>query len=186
MHKFLMAATLALPGFLALPAWADVTKEELKKLANAGISEEVIITYIKANGPVAKLSADDLIELKRAGLTEKALAAAVATPAPSSTGTSAVENRTYTAPTTVVYPSAYFGSYDYYRPYGYYYGSYYYPSYSHLHRSHYSSHYRTGHHGGIHASPSHGGHGSGHSGTLHRGGGHHGGGHHGGAHGGHH
>lgn len=178
MRSILMAATLTLPGFLALPAWADVTKEELKKLANAGVSEEVIISYIKANGPVAKLSADDLVELKRAGLTEKALAAAVATPTPSSTGTSIVENRTYTAPTTVVYPrSSYYGSYDYYRPYGYYYGSYYYPSYSHLNRHYYSPHHGTGRYGHY---------GSGHSGGLHHGGGHHGGGHHGGGHGGHH
>lgn len=42
---------------------------------------------------MAKLSVDDLVELKRANLTEKALIAVAAPPAPIHTGTSIVENK---------------------------------------------------------------------------------------------
>lgn len=58
-------------------AWAGVGKEEIKKLLKAGVGDDVILSYLKANGPVDKLSADDLIELKEAGASEKVLQAAV-------------------------------------------------------------------------------------------------------------
>jgi hypothetical protein len=67
-------------GFLPIGARADVTVDELQKLASAGISEPVILEFIKENGPVQKLSAEDLLTLKKAGATERVLAAAVASP----------------------------------------------------------------------------------------------------------
>lgn len=65
----MMKSLFAIAIFTAFPlaAWADVTKDDVKKLHAAGVSEDVILAYIKANGPLAKLSADDLIDLKKAG-----------------------------------------------------------------------------------------------------------------------
>src|SRR5437588_668645 len=61
-------------------AIADVGKEELKKLAQAGVSDDLILSYVRSKGTVEKLSADDLIELKRAGLSDALLARLVALP----------------------------------------------------------------------------------------------------------
>lgn len=63
----------AAPGFAA----AQATKEDLKKLARAGISEDVILTYLRVNGFEGQLSTDDLVELKSAGIGDKVLAAVV-------------------------------------------------------------------------------------------------------------
>src|SRR6188508_1879234 len=69
---------MALTFLAALPLAAQVSKEDIKKLAAAGISDDVILSYVKANGPVAKLSAEDVIELKQAGTSEKVLSVIVA------------------------------------------------------------------------------------------------------------
>lgn len=74
MRKTLLA--MAILGTLGLPVLADVTKEDLKRLGAAGISEDIILSYMKTNAPVVNLSADDLVELKKAGLTNRVLAAA--------------------------------------------------------------------------------------------------------------
>lgn len=124
MKKALMA--LAFLGAWPLAAAADVTKEDIKKLAAAGISEDVILSYIRQNGPVAKMSADDLIELKQAGVSDKVLGALTgASPAPAA---KVVEKKeTVVVPqTTVVYdtPRTYYvPSYSYYAP-SYSYGTY--------------------------------------------------------------
>src|SRR5688572_14356626 len=90
-------------GILALPAAADVTKDDLKKLALAGLSDEVVLAFVRANCPVQRLSADDVVELKRAGLGEKALAAVVAGAAP------VVERRVVIVPPeTYVEPPSYY------------------------------------------------------------------------------
>jgi hypothetical protein len=96
--------TLALLGALAMPAAADVTKDDLKKLASAGVSDDVTLAFVRANAPVHRLSADDVVELKAAGLSDRVLAVVmgpVEAPAP------AVQN-TVVAPqeTTYVYPSS--------------------------------------------------------------------------------
>lgn len=135
MSKKTFALAGALLAALPLAAAADVSKEDLRKLVAAGLSDEVVLAYVKANGPVAKLSADDLIDLKKAGASDKILAAAaapVATPAP------AVQERVIqqqpvvqtTYVQTPAYTSSYYyggyGGYGYYPYYGYGYG---YPSY---------------------------------------------------------
>src|SRR6187399_484885 len=138
--------TLALMAALPLALSAQVSKEDLRKLAAAGISDEVILSYVKANGPVAKLSAEDVIELKQAGASEKVLAVALGNapaPAPAYTPSYEQPRQTYTAPSTTVVeaapyyysPSVSYASYveaPYYYPsyyYGGYYGSYCYPRY---------------------------------------------------------
>lgn len=142
MKKILM--TLSLMAALPMALAAQVSKEDLKKLAAAGISDDVIVSYVRANGGVARLSAEDVIELKQAGASERVLSVALgnvpAAPAPSYTRP-ATE---YSQPpsTTVVYDSqpyyspsvtysAYVGGYPYYYPYYYggYYGGYCYPRY---------------------------------------------------------
>lgn len=76
----------AAPGFAA----AQATKEDLKKLAKAGVSEDVILAYIKANGLASKPTSDDLVELKEAGLSDKLLAG-ILTPSEATPSTVYVE-----------------------------------------------------------------------------------------------
>ncbi len=144
MMKFALAfATLAA---LPLAAAADVSKEDIKKLVAAGVGDDVIVTFIRANSPVHKLSADDVVELKQAGASEKVLGAlmgsAPAAPARKvETVERVVEKQVYVPQTTYVYstPSYYPSSYYYggYYPGYYSYGSYY-PSYAYYPRYSYS------------------------------------------------
>ena len=120
-----LTMTLTFLAALPLALAAQVSKEDIRKLCSAGISDEVILSYVKANGPVAKLSAEDVIELKQAGASEKVLTAVLgAAAAPEyRPEPRTVEKQIYTAPTTTyVYDSA-----PYYYPYysNYYYSSYY-------------------------------------------------------------
>ena len=62
--------TLAILALLSAAAVADVGKEELKKLAQAGLSDDLILGYVRHKGPVVRLSADDVLELKKAGLSD--------------------------------------------------------------------------------------------------------------------
>jgi len=139
-----LAMTLTLLAGLPLALSAQVSKEDIKKLTAAGISDEVILSYVKANGPVAKLSAEDVIELKQAGASEKLLSVLLSSPA----AERAVERQAVTRPATssvVVDSTPYYytpasysydyypSSYYYYPGYSYYpryYSSYYYPRYS--------------------------------------------------------
>jgi hypothetical protein len=76
MVKLMMVAVIL--GLSPLAALADVTQDELQKLAAAGVSEKVILEFIKIHGPVQKLSAQDVVALRKAGATDKVLAAALA------------------------------------------------------------------------------------------------------------
>jgi len=78
-HLIVTVAMLCGP---AAAAFADVGKEELKKLAQAGLSDELIMDFVRSKGGVAKLSADDVVELKRAGLSDPLLARLIALPEP--------------------------------------------------------------------------------------------------------
>jgi hypothetical protein len=120
---------LAFAAFAAFPlaAAADVTKEDIKKLVAAGISDDVIISYIRSNSPVRKLSADDVVELKQAGTSERVLSnlmASVSGSAPARPAETVVEQPSYVPSSTVVYESPYYYG-SYYYPY-----SYWYPYYS--------------------------------------------------------
>ena len=65
--------TLGVLLCLGATAFADVDKEELKKLVRAGLSDDLIIGYVRQKGPLVRLSADDLLELKNAGLSDALL-----------------------------------------------------------------------------------------------------------------
>jgi hypothetical protein len=140
--------TLTLLTALPLALAAQVSKEDLKKLTAAGISDDVILSYVRANGGVQRLSAEDVIELKQAGASEKVLSAALGnvpaapaapsyTPPPSTEQYRSAPSTTYVVDSTPYYTpsvsySAYVGGYyggyyPYYYPY--YYGSYCSPHY---------------------------------------------------------
>lgn len=78
MKKLLL--TLALTGLVPVSAWADVGKEEIKRLLAAGASENVVLTYVQKNGPVVRLQAGDLVELRQAGAGDRLLSAILAGP----------------------------------------------------------------------------------------------------------
>jgi hypothetical protein len=77
-----ITVALALLAALPLAAAADVSKEDVKKLARAGLSDEVILSFIRANGPAPKLSADDIVDLKQAGVSDRVLAVLAGTTPP--------------------------------------------------------------------------------------------------------
>ena len=125
----------ALLAFLSL--WIltpDLTKEEVKRLVAAGISDDVIVEYVRTNGPVQPLTAQDLIDLRQANVSEKVLAAMMEPArAPAATPSQTYESGTTYYPTYYsypwYYPSAYF-SFGYYAyPYSYRYPYYAYPYY---------------------------------------------------------
>jgi hypothetical protein len=78
--------TLAAVVLLSSAAFAEVTKEDLEKLAAARIPDTVVVAYVRAHGPMPKLSAQDLIELRSAGLSDQVLeqVAAAGDPKPAS------------------------------------------------------------------------------------------------------
>jgi hypothetical protein len=128
MKTFLLAT-----GFLAAmatAAGADVSKEDLRKLAQAGIGDDTILAFVKSHGPVAPLSSDDLAELKKSGLSDKVLKTLASSPAgvppvpASAAGTEKSPTVTSPQPTTTY---MYEGPDSYYYPYSDYPG--YYPYY---------------------------------------------------------
>jgi hypothetical protein len=66
--------TVGVLSQLSLAAFADVGKEEIKKLAQAGLSDDLILNYVRFKAPLARLSADDVVDLKKAGLNDSLLA----------------------------------------------------------------------------------------------------------------
>ncbi len=79
-----LVLALAIICALGATAFADIGKEDLKKLARAGISDDVILSYVRSKGPLGKLSADDIIELKAAGLNDGLLSTLVSLAEPAS------------------------------------------------------------------------------------------------------
>jgi hypothetical protein len=57
-------------GAQAAPSDAALTVEEVVKLSRSGFSEELIVTKIKKNGKAFDLSSDELVELKKQGLSD--------------------------------------------------------------------------------------------------------------------
>jgi hypothetical protein len=138
-----------LAAVLAFTMSFGVTKEDIRKLLDAGVSDSTIIEYIRANGPAEPLSVDDVTDLKKAGAGDSVLRAML----DSSRATDAVTPSTDRSTTTYSstspsysyyssYPSYSYPSYSYYStPYYYPYYSTYYPSvyFSYYPRSYYSS-----------------------------------------------
>lgn len=104
-----LMGTLAAVVLLSAPAFAEVTKEDVEKLTAAGISDGVVIAYVRSHGPMPKLSSQDLIDLKNAGVSDKVLEqiaqgepAPKAEPAATPGRTKVVERRVYVAPPSAV------------------------------------------------------------------------------------
>jgi hypothetical protein len=135
--KTLAVAILVCLG--ALPAMADVSKADIKKLIDAKMSDTVIVSYIKTNAPV-RMTPTDLVLLKSAGATEAVLTALVQYMTPQN---EVVPEQPVATTTLYVdpyygygYPYTYWGwGWPYYGYYGYghgYYGhGYYHPGYVH-------------------------------------------------------
>ena len=164
MKKILAMVVLGIA--FPMTAAADVTKEDILKLTGAGISQDVIVNFIKANAPVRNFTADELVELKKKGVGDRVLAALTAKPAkpaprpaprPKAPRTSVV--REWRAPVSYYYYS---------RPY---YSTFYGLGYNYSHSGHYSSHYgshygsHSGTHSGTHYSSGYGFHSGSHSGS---------------------
>src|SRR5262245_64661436 len=69
--------TLASLLFLAVApalASAQTTVSDLKKLAKAGVSDDVILAVLKVREFQGKPTSDDLVELKEAGISDRVLA----------------------------------------------------------------------------------------------------------------
>ena len=115
-----MKRLILMLGFLSLPcaAFAEVDKEELKKLQQAGFSDELILSYARAKGSVSPLSADDVVELKKAGFSDSLLTnlLRLSEPAPNPMpATTAAVQRLLSNPDIVYdgryfYPRSYFSS----------------------------------------------------------------------------
>lgn len=75
-RRSLLAALF--PSLFAGSLTANVSKTEILKLAQAGIDDEHILNYIDVHSPVEPLTAGDLIDLKKQGVSDRVLAAAVA------------------------------------------------------------------------------------------------------------
>jgi hypothetical protein len=109
--RILLASVLL--AILAAPPAAAATIQDLIKLKAAGLSDEILIALIEADGTVFHLKADDVIAIRKDGLSEKVIMAmlstaikrppvipapAPATTAPPRTGSAAVPAPTQPAP----------------------------------------------------------------------------------------
>jgi hypothetical protein len=137
-----MTALLAALSLLTFTP--DLSKDDVKRLVAAGISDDVIVVYIRMHGPVLPpLTTRDIIELREANVSEKVLTAMIeSSKEPPTASGEPVEDAppvTYSYPW--YYPSGYY--YDYYSgPYAWWYvgpGRYAYPYYTH--HSHYPYRY---------------------------------------------
>lgn len=103
--------TFLLLASASTSASAEVSKRDLGTLVAAGISDAVILSYVKAHGPLVNLTPEDITELKKAGLTDSLLAALLSLPAPVDTPYPAVAPGTseYSLPPDVYYEAFYPG-----------------------------------------------------------------------------
>lgn len=141
-----MTALLAVLALLSFTP--DVSKEDIKKLVAAGVSDDVIVAFIRTHGPVAALSAEDMIDLRNAHVSDRVLAAMVQASAAPPAASPEPYGPTETDATGWFFPYGYFTDY-YYGPYFWWYlgpGSpfcrqwryrYYYPYFHYYHYPHY-------------------------------------------------
>lgn len=97
-----ISTAMAVLALAATSAFADVSKEDIKKLAAAGVGDDVIVAFIKANSPAPKLSADEIVDLKKAGVSDKVIEAMVSATGPS---TRALDSAPVPAPQRTETPS---------------------------------------------------------------------------------
>lgn len=70
---FLLAVPLSRSAAQPAPSSAPLSVEDIVKLSKDGISEDVIVTKIKKNGKAFDLSPDELVELKKLGVTDNVI-----------------------------------------------------------------------------------------------------------------
>ncbi|MDQ7779462.1 MAG: hypothetical protein RDV41_07100 [Planctomycetota bacterium] len=75
----LLILGIALAAATPLPAAERLTKEDVARLAAAGVGDDVIVLKIKADGAVFDLSTDDILYLKSAKVSDEVIAAMLMT-----------------------------------------------------------------------------------------------------------
>jgi hypothetical protein len=80
-----MRRTVFFLFLMAAVAFARMTVEDVLRLAGAGVSEAIILEQIRSQHQTFDLTADDLIRLKQAHMSERVMSAMMAAPAPSET-----------------------------------------------------------------------------------------------------
>ena len=84
-------------GYASVPQSQPMSLAEVKSLARAGVSEDVMLSQIKASRTVFHLTASQIIELRDAGVTDKVVNYMINTPAtvgdapPVATGTVVIQ-----------------------------------------------------------------------------------------------
>src|SRR5579859_2597834 len=73
---------MALPIGAPQAGSADVSKEELRRLHAARISDDVNLEFVRSSGPVVSLASDDVVELNQTGANDALLAAVLAASSP--------------------------------------------------------------------------------------------------------
>jgi len=139
---FAACALVSQPAFAQPPAGQDYEINAILRMADAGMGDPVIVKHIRTRGFVFNLSADDLIELRRKGISDSVLEAMLDTvldngavqPAPEPEPDRDDSNRSDTQVSVVMsagwfspwyyYPSAWGFYYD---PFPVCYSYYYYP-----------------------------------------------------------
>src|SRR5262245_29063253 len=85
MTRRMLCALLIAVGLTAGTARADYQDDleaqlaDIKELADAGVADEVIIKHVRASGFVFDLTADDILELRRAGVNDAVIEAMIDT-----------------------------------------------------------------------------------------------------------
>ncbi|HEX7897524.1 MAG TPA: hypothetical protein VF950_07170 [Planctomycetota bacterium] len=74
-------------SLVLLAVAAGITKEDLRRLAALRVSDEAILLVVRAEGPVEPLSAEDLLDLRRAGLSARVVEYLATTSVPPLPGT---------------------------------------------------------------------------------------------------
>lgn len=89
------AAPAAAAPTPAVQVQTRMTVDDVIKMTKAGLTEDLIITQVKANGTAFKLSTDEMINLHAAGVSDRVIATMVnpmAAPAPSAAGAASPAN----------------------------------------------------------------------------------------------
>ncbi len=107
--KILSVCALAIAACVCLAAQAPLNNESVVKLVKAGLREDVIIGMVELQPSQYSLTPDDLIGLKKAGVSDKVIAAMLkknssagspapavaATPAPATSGAPSMDVGVY-------------------------------------------------------------------------------------------
>lgn len=110
--RFLAVAAVTL--FVSLPAWAADGKsvlDDIVRMHRAGVTESTILEWVAGNELEVNLSADDVVDLSKEGLTDSFIRELInLSPEPS--------GATAPPPVALYYPPSYYGS-AYYDPWYY-------------------------------------------------------------------